>query len=185
MSVSKAGCLVELFWIFSSSSSFGSVLFFSDFQCNQYIQLLLIWFNKQKKLLCLKTKTWWKMINAYDFFPHGDSRHCLYSHWACLYYLWKIVCVKRKEVTRKKWFGQTDQITEQRTNGPNGRFLSMWINLTKICRDSVKGEENEKKLWDFLRQEKEETWERNKRRRKELKRNEKELNDGQCRKRRQ
>ena len=30
------------FEYFSSSSSFGSVLFFSDFQCNLYIQLLLI-----------------------------------------------------------------------------------------------------------------------------------------------
>ena len=40
--VSKAGCLVELFQYFSSSSSFGLVLFFCDFQCNQYIQLLLI-----------------------------------------------------------------------------------------------------------------------------------------------
>ena len=33
---------------FSSSNSFGSALFFSDFQCNQYIQLLLIWFKKKK-----------------------------------------------------------------------------------------------------------------------------------------
>ena len=36
------------FEYFSSSSSFGSVLFFSHFQCNQYIQFLLIWSNKKK-----------------------------------------------------------------------------------------------------------------------------------------
>ena len=63
---------------FSSSSSFGSVLFFSDFQCNQYIQLLLIWSNRKKDLQWLKIKAWWKETNAYDFFPHGDSRHYWY-----------------------------------------------------------------------------------------------------------
>ena len=31
-----------------SSSSLGSVLFFSDFWCNKYKRLLLIWFNKKK-----------------------------------------------------------------------------------------------------------------------------------------
>ena len=60
---------------FSSSCSFGSVLFFSDFQCNQYIQLLLIWSNRKKDLQRLKIKAWWKETNAYDFFPHGGSRH--------------------------------------------------------------------------------------------------------------
>ena len=36
------------FEYFSSSSSFGSVLFFSEFQCNQYIKFIFIWSNKKK-----------------------------------------------------------------------------------------------------------------------------------------
>ena len=48
---------------------------FSDLQCNQYIQLLLIWSNKEKDLQWLKTKGLWKLTNACNFFPHGDSRH--------------------------------------------------------------------------------------------------------------
>ena len=35
------------FEYFSSSSSIGSVLFFSDFQCNHYIRSLLIWSNNK------------------------------------------------------------------------------------------------------------------------------------------
>ena len=46
MSVSKLVVWLNHFDYFSLSSSFGSVLFFSDFQCSQYIQLLLIWSNK-------------------------------------------------------------------------------------------------------------------------------------------
>ena len=37
------------------------------------------WFDlTNKKNQWLKTKAWWKIINAYDFFPHGGSRHYWY-----------------------------------------------------------------------------------------------------------
>ena len=38
------------------------------------------WFNlvNKKNLQWLKIKAWWKVTNAYDFFPHGDSRHYWY-----------------------------------------------------------------------------------------------------------
>ena len=38
------------------------------------------WFDliNEKKWHWLKTKAWWKVTNAYDFFPHGDSRHYWY-----------------------------------------------------------------------------------------------------------
>ena len=27
----------------------------------------------------LRTKAWWNVANAFDFFPHGDSRHYWYT----------------------------------------------------------------------------------------------------------
>ena len=43
------------------------------------------WFDlTNKKNQWLKTKAWWKVINAYDFFPHGDSRHYWYPKIAAL-----------------------------------------------------------------------------------------------------
>ena len=66
-------------WLRRLAVLFGKILFLSEFQRNQYIQLFLIWSNKWKKLQWLKTITWWKVNNAYDFFPYGDSRHYWYG----------------------------------------------------------------------------------------------------------
>ena len=80
---------VSDFEYFCSSSSFGSVLFFSDFHCNQHLQFLLINSNKWKKLQWLKTKAWWKLANAYNFPPHGDRRHYWYISLCLLFSIGK------------------------------------------------------------------------------------------------
>ena len=36
------------------------------------------WFDLTIKFQLLKMKAWWKMTNAYNFFPYGDSRHYWY-----------------------------------------------------------------------------------------------------------
>ena len=65
-----------VFWVLSSSSSFSSVLFFYVFECNKYIQLLLIWSNKKKKLQRLKKFGGkWSLLTA--FFLTAPS----ITHW--------------------------------------------------------------------------------------------------------
>ena len=55
------------------AQSYFSLIFtaFNAYNCSWFLQT-------NNNLQWLKTKACWKVTNAYDFFPHGDSRHYWY-----------------------------------------------------------------------------------------------------------
>ena len=98
MSMSIAGLMVSNFEYFSSSSSFRSVLFFSDFQCNQYLQLLLICSNSDKKNCSdwiQKLSEKWSMLTT---FSQGDSRH----YWYFCRNTWKFVSMATNHLNSRR-----------------------------------------------------------------------------------